>query len=391
MKIKINEVRETPSSMDFSLCIYGHPSERIQEWCNHHKLEMKVSGDFTNIIIPKDIKLSEIFECKTQFRYMDGFSPNTNKKLHVGHLSNLIIASALSSLGISKENIAILGDTVGGNISKEESLRNFHKYCTMFNYNVSEIFLASEMVCDEELLIEGTGEYEGTKVFNTGSELLVGIKSDQSTSYFYQDVALASHLNAPTLYLTGLEQTNHFDNLKKIMPNVNHIGLGLVTVNDAKMSTRNGNVILADEIVNALMENLKDEKLVANVISGQILKYNLQSSKNINMQDLTNPLKSSGLYLSYTMARLTSAGMIPTVNIININSRRLEFSLIKSMESLNPSIFFNQLVALANQINKLYATNIIKDNVENQKMFQPLFDDLILGIDMLGMHRINKV
>lgn len=43
---------------------------------------------------------------------------------------------------------------------------------------------------DKSILSDGEGEYTGTEVFNINNNKIVGIKSDNTTSYFYQDIAL---------------------------------------------------------------------------------------------------------------------------------------------------------------------------------------------------------
>ena len=61
------------------------------------------------------------------------------------------------------------------------------------------------------------------------------------------------------------------------------------------------------------------------------------------------------------------------------------------MTMVKPHLLFEELVELCAQINKLYIDNHIKDNEENQKMFQPLLDDLECGMNILGMFEIDKV
>ena len=146
---------------------------------------------------------------------MDGFSPNLNKNLHIGHFSNLVLAKAFKSLELIEETVAILGNTLPGNITNEIGYENFIKLCIDYNYNVDLLYMASDMKCSDNLLIDGIDKYAGTKVFEIKENKIVGIKNDKTTTYFYQDVALATKLNASTLYLTGNEQLQHFELLKK--------------------------------------------------------------------------------------------------------------------------------------------------------------------------------
>lgn len=392
MKIDINKIKTTPSDFGFNFCVFGDPSDEIKEWCNYWKLNMVQSGKYTNIIIDDNFDISEAFIKPNVYKYVDGFSPNLNKHLHVGHLSNLVIANAFQKLGVGEKFIAIFGDTLDGAVEKEDALSSYYEYCDNFGYNVDDIFYASEMkIKNESLLEDGDGDYIGSKVFDLGDEKIVGIKSSGSTSYFYQDVALAEHLDSETLYLTGFEQDNHFKSLKKIFPSTNHIGLGLVQLDGKKMSSSEGNIIYLKDFINGLMSQFNNDiKLVYNIIAGQILKSVPSSNKSIDSKLITNPKLSLGLYLSYTMAHIKSCGVETQSNDFYY-SKELEFSELKSKTNLTPNLLFLALVNHCKKINKLYETNYIKGNDDNIKLFSDLISDLELGMKKLGMFSIDKV
>lgn len=389
MKIDINKIKTTPEKFGFNFCQFGELTEEVKQWVDFWKFQTEKSGTFTNIIVDGiDFKL--IFNEPNQYDYVDGFSPNLNKHLHIGHLSNLIIANAMQKLGIGKEFIAILGDTLDGEVDKSDALSSYQKYCKDFSYKVDKIFYASDMKVKENILKDGEGDYLGSKVFDLGDEKIVGIKSSGSTSYFYQDVALAQYLNSSTLYLTGFEQDNHFKSLKKLFPSTNHIGLGLVLLNGKKMSSSEGNIILLKDFIDQLLEMFGDIKLVYNILAGQILKSAPGSSKSIDMNLISNPKLSLGLYLSYTMAHIKSCG-VETKKIKNYISKELQFAELKSKANLSPNLLFESLVKHCKLINKLYETHYIKDNKENIELFSTLISDLELGMSKLGMFSIDKV
>jgi len=389
MKIDINKIKITPEKLGFNFCQFGELTEEVKSWVDFWKFKTEKSGPFTNIIVG-DIDFELIFNESVSYDYVDGFSPNLNKHLHVGHLSNLVIANAMQKLGIGKEFIAILGDTLDGEVNKSDALSSYQKYCQEFNYKVDKIFYASDMKLKDDILKEGEGDYLGSKVFDLGDEKIVGIKSSGLTSYFYQDVALAQHLNSSTLYLTGFEQDNHFKSLKKLFPSTNHIGLGLVLLNGKKMSSSEGNIILLKDFINQLLEMFNDIKLVYNILAGQILKSAPGSSKSIDMKLISNPKLSLGLYLSYTMAHIKSCG-VETKKIKNYVSEELQFAELKSKVNLSPNLLFESLVKHCKSINKLYETHYIKNNKENIELFSTLISDLELGMSKLGMFSIDKV
>lgn len=393
MKIDINKIKVVPKliSNGFELCVYGKPDNDVQEWIKNNSFHINSTDKYTNIIIPGGIKLSDIFLDAEQFEWMDGFSPNLNKKLHIGHFSNLVISKSFKSLGVCKKTVSIYGDTLDGEVKIEEAVLSLNNYQKNFQFIADKSFMASEVKYSGNLLVSGTGEYEGTQIFIIGKEKIVGIKSNGQTSYFYQDVSLAELLNAPTLYLTGKEQSNHFEMLKKLFPNTRHIGLGLVKISGLKMSSRMGNVILINEFIDQVKESFNDDlQLIYNVFAGFILKSNPEVDKVINLDIINNSKNSAGLYLSYTMARLNSAGC-ELKPIDYFNSRELDFAYLKAKYNLKPNILFEALVEHCKDINSLYPNHRIKNNIENRKMFELKLSDLIYGCSKLGLFTIKKV
>lgn len=396
MSVDINIFKVIPEKLGkgFGFCVYGNVTPEVIDLATICNFQIEKTEKYTNFFPTEKTDFSKMFFEK-KFKYMDGFSPNLNKHLHIGHFSNLVLAKAYQGLGISEKYISILGDTLTGDVSKEEALTKFYDYCKIFKYKVDKVYFASEMKYDGNLK-EGEGEYEGTKIFEAGDNKVVMIKKDGSTSYFYQDVALATKLNDSTLYLTGYEQTNHFEILNKVFPQVNHIGLGLVKLQTkdgltGKMSTRLGNVIFMDDLLNDLKKEFDgDEALCYNIFAGFVLKANPQSDKVFNMDTMKNPKNSPGLYLSYTMARLKSAGCEMSGQK-EFFKQELQYNYLKSKSTLNPIHLFNSLISLCEEINKLYGSHKIVGNDENKKIFGLLLSDLDFGMMKLGMMQVDKV
>lgn len=392
MKIDIAKVKQIPkeASSSFGVGVYGDLNEELMSWVDAHGFATEKVGPYTNILINKD--LNEVFEkANTEFYYIDGFSPNLNKHLHLGHFANLVLAKSFVAMGVAKKTVAILGDTLTGEVGKEEAFKKYMWYCNTFDYKVNKLYFASEMKDADNLLENGTGEYEGTMIFNVNGNKVVGKKSDGSTTYFYQDVALANKLTSPTLYLTGHEQNQHFANLKVMFPWTHHVGLGLVKAGNVKMSSRVGNVIMADDLLDEVLSKFNgDAKLAYNVIAGHILKAAPTSDKKIDVAALDNPLNSKGLYLSYTLAKMKSAGIV-VAEQSKFNSLKLQFKLLKAQQMLSPNILFDELVEHAKYMSTLYITHKIKDNAENKIMFTGLTSDLAFGLKMLGLFEVDKV
>jgi len=405
MKIYVDQVKLPAAGANtnienpkFVVSVYGDPDYVVSMWIAAHGFETAKSGPYTNINVTKPV--NDVFISSDPFDYLDGFSPNLNKHLHIGHASNLILAKAFQRLGVAKDTIAILGDTLEGEVSKDEALASFFAICEKYEYHVSHrVFYASEMKLEEAgydmpTFVDGEGKYAGTKVFDIDGEKIVGVKSDGSTSYFYQDVALAQQLGllSSVLYMTGSEQNQHFANLKKLFHKSHHIGLGLVKANGEKMASRKGNTIMFDDVTSMLSEQFSDYKLAYNVLAGFILRSAPKSDKNINLDFLANPLNSPGLYLSYTLAKLKSAGAnLYDSSSLDFDDQALQFKELRAKRMLQPNVLFDGLVEHAHMISKMYESNRIQGNEENIKLFSGFAADLSRGMHKLGMFDVERV
>ncbi len=90
------------------------------------------------------------------------------------------------------------------------------------------------------------------------------------------------------------------------------------------------------------------------------------------------------------MARLHSAGCALKHDNI-LYSTELEFAYLKAKINLKPNILFESLVEHCKEINSLYITHIIKDNIDNKNMFQYKLNDLLFACEKLGLFVIDKV
>lgn len=406
MKININKIKPVPKYMpessevitdeEFSVGVYGEPDSEIKAWIEHHDLKTYKAGNYTNIILHEGIDVASLFESGPTFEYMDGFSPNLNKHLHIGHFSNLVLCKAFIGLGICKQTVSIYGDTLKGEVGQKNAIRKLKEYQEQFDFAPDKEFYASKVKYDGDLLIPGSGRNEGAKVFKIGDVEFVGVRSEEKgyeTTYFYQDVAMATKLNAPTLYLTGSEQNNHFSFLKQLFPHIEHIGLGLVKINNIKMSSREGNVIFIEDFITEMNDIfLSDVKLIYNVFAGFILKSNPDADKNINMKSINNPRNSAGLYISYTMARISKAGC-DLKSAEKFKSLALQFAAQKAKVALKPNILFQAIVDECKEINALYLlkTHRIQGSEENKALFNTKISDVVLGCKMLGMFPVDYV
>jgi len=350
------------------ICCFGEHPE-IQGFKKEYK------DGFSNFIFTEKSDFQDFI----LFKYLDGFSPNLNKKLHIGHFSNLVNAKAFKNLNICKKTIAIYGDTLDNTDYDNENYHNF-------GYFPDKIYYASQIkLKDESILLNGINKYEGTKVFKIGKNYQVGVKSNGKTSYFYQDIALIQELNAPTLYLTGFEQNNHFKILNEFSSNVNHIGLGLVTLQGSKMSSREGNVIFMNDFIKEINQEFNNLDLTYNIASSFILKTNPKTKKNIDLSIIKDYNQNLGLYISYSMARLSN---LPIKFENKSISSDIKFMYLKSKYSLNPSILFNYLLKICQNFNSDYSKLKSQDNIN---IYSQYFSNIRFCQEKLGLYWINNI
>lgn len=355
------------------ICTYGEVEYELEGFTKEYE------NGYTNFLFTEQTVLNDFIP----FRYLDGFSPNLNKHLHLGHFSNLVIAKTFQKLGIAHETIAIYGDALEGNDYKNKHYMNFD-YDIHIEYFASTISYYS----NTHKLKKGDGDYENTMIINFDGNKYVMIKSDKKTTYLYQDLALIETLNAKTLYLTGEEQKHHFEILRKYSDNVNHLPLGLVTINGEKMSSRVGNVFYMSDVIEMFraLLNVYDLKLVYNCFAGYILNTNPSKSKTINTELLTNLKSNYGLYISYTTARLYN--MTTKLNDELLVTLSTRFIYLKSKHLLNPSLLFKWLISLCEQVNSNYKTLNSKDGFN---FYSQLYSDILFCINKLGLYVIEKV
>ncbi|MBT3297787.1 arginine--tRNA ligase [archaeon] len=192
-------------------------------------------------------------------------------------------------------------------------------------------------------------------------------KSNGSTTYHTRDFAAALYrLNhykpCKLIYVVGSEQKLHFKQLFKVLHLAGkdenkfvHVDFGLFKFPEGKMSTRKGNVIfledvlnksikLAEDIIQKKNPNLKNKTKIAKMVGvGAVIFSDLSNerTRNINF-DWDRMLSFEGEtapYLQYTHARscsiLRKAKKEHKINLTEKLVKDINFNLYESDEELN--------------------------------------------------------
>lgn len=237
------------------------------------------------------------------------------------------------------------------------------------------------------------------------------IKSNGSSAYITRDIATAivrkkEYNFDENLYVVATQQNLHFKQLWKILElmgydlykGCKHIPFGMVSLKDQTLSTRKGQVVFLEDVLNKaidktreIMENREDTvdniDEVSRIVGIGAVKFQELYNNRIkdyvfDWNEVLNFDGETGPYVQYTYARaksvLRKAGIeeIKPLDIKKITSDE-EFILVKKLaefedvvvrakEKYEPSLITRHLTEIAKSFNKFY--NSSKIMVEDEKL-----------------------
>ena len=336
---------------------------------------------------------------------------------------------------------------------KDVSMVEFEKIYDILNvkfdsYN-GEAFYSDKI--DEVIqILEEKGvlvESEGAKIVDLTD---VGIKTpcivqkaNGSSIYATRDLAAIMY-RAKTydfdkcLYVVAYEQNLHFKQIfavakylvdEKYVKGLEHVSYGMVALPSGKMSTRLGNVVKIEDLINGTIEkaeeiiseknpDLEEKEEVAKKVGIGAIVYNTLSTANIKDQifDWNTALNfqgETGPYIQYTYVRtqsvLSKVEEMPKFEDIKIEKLQDEYSInvlktIYNFEDIltqvtnkeEPSILARYLIDLAKAFSNFYNENkIIGEEKELQDariyLTSAVGKVLKIGGYLLGMEMPNKM
>lgn len=264
---------------------------------------------------------------------------------------------------------------------------------------------------------------------------LVIQKSDGSTLYSTRDIAtvkqrIAKYSPSKIIYVVDVAQSLHFKqffDVSKRFPwykdstELIHLSFGRMRFPDKKMSTRKGNVLVLDEVldesIKRSLEIIKDKnpelpnqeeaahKIGVGAVKYSILSQSPESNVEFTWDKVLSFTGNSGPYLQYSYARTKSIlrkfnGEI-TTNQENVKISQIERDLLNKLfqfrescqsakEKLKPSILATYLYELAQIYNTFYnSTPILKEEDLDTKMFrlailEQFSETIKKGLQLLG-------
>lgn len=266
-------------------------------------------------------------------------------------------------------------------------------------------------------------------------------KSDGATIYATRDLAAAVYRKDTydfdkSIYVVGLEQSLHFKQVfttlklmgKEWADYCKHVGFGLVRFADRKLSTRKGEVIFLEELLNESIEkttavikeknpDLANKEEVAKKVGiGAViftyLKNNRERDIVFNWEEMLSFDGETGPYVQYSYARgksiLRKAGNIEgSINYKKLSSKE-EFELAKTLSSFNeailysidklePSIVTRYVIDVAKGFNKFYNAHSIvnaedeETKVARIKLVEATCQVIKNGLNLLGIDVVEEM
>lgn len=280
------------------------------------------------------------------------------------------------------------------------------------NDNVGKVFEVGE---------EGAIIYDGEKV---GLHKRVFINKNGLPTYEAKDLGNMEEKKRrlgdfdKSIVITANEQSDYFKVLYSAINDLgicdrekmSHIGHGMMRFADGKMSSRKGNIIAGDELIedikNILKEKFdssriesvteKEETLESVAIASlkySILKQALGKDVVFDMQKAISVEGDSGPYLQYTYARMNSVAKEGDNKLeINESNTALVLELVKYADVLQevvnetaPQKLATYLVSLARDANSWYASNKIAGDSNNEAIAYKIKTTLKNGLHILGI------
>lgn len=290
-------------------------------------------------------------------------------------------------------------------------------------------------------------ESEGAKIVNLEDQGIetpaIVKKSDGSSIYASRDLAAIMYRAKKydydkCLYVVGYEQNLYFKQVfavakylvdEKYYRGLIHVSYGLVQLPTGKMSTRLGNVVKIEDLINETIEKAKeiivsknpelnDKDEVAKKVGLAAIIFNTLSTVTNKDQifDWNTALNfqgETGPYIQYTYVRtqsvLEKVGDIPKYNEFDTNALTDSYSqnilkliykfedILKQVADKNePSILSRYLIDLSKAYSSFYNENkiIVEDeNVKKARVFITYATGKVLklGSSLLGIEMPNKM
>ena len=336
---------------------------------------------------------------------------------------------------------------------KELSLKEFNKIYELLDIKFDslngEAFYADKMqeVIDILEKTEKLVESEGAKIIDLSDKNMspcMICKSNGSSIYATRDLAAILYRTREydfdkCLYVVAYEQNLHFKQIfevskllgidQKYIDGLEHVSYGMVHLKSGKMSTREGNVIKVEDLLNESIEragkileeknpNIQDKEEIAKKVGIGAVIFNDLSASRIkdeifDWDNILNFQGETGPYIQYIYVRtksvLENANYEIDESSVNINDLLDEeaIAVIKNIyefeeilknvtEKNEPYILSKYLIELSKNYSTFYNNHkiLVEDRIlANSRLYLTYIVNIVLknGASILGMKMPNRM
>ncbi len=333
---------------------------------------------------------------------------------------------------------------------KDISLREFERVYGLLDikfddyngesYNSQYIPESIELLKEKNLLVES----DGAQIIDLSPYDLtpaIIIKSNGSSSYITRDIGTAINRKRKydfkeNLYVVATQQNLHYQQLRKILELMGyewwddnkHIAFGMVSLKDQTMSTRKGQVVFLEDVLNKAIDKTKsimqergadieDINETAKIVGIGAVKFQELYNNRIkdyvfDWDEVLNFDGETGPYVQYTYARAKSvlrkagADSFDSIKFTNLKTDE-EFALVKTLaefgnvvtkarEKYEPSLVSRHMTEVAKAFNKFYnSSQIMTDDeeIKNERLALTYTTSLVIksGLGLLGIKTVEKM
>ncbi|HYE22556.1 MAG TPA: arginine--tRNA ligase, partial [Verrucomicrobiae bacterium] len=267
----------------------------------------------------------------------------------------------------------------------------------------------------------------------------VVVKSDKGTTYLLRDLATFIYRKSlgfeKQLYVVDTRQTHAFRQLfaiLKLMGEMSegegeHIDYGFIGFKGSALSTRKGNMVLAEDVLAQAKEKVAkiiEEKnpdlankyeVINSVAKGAIkyydLSHNRKSDYDFDWDEALDFNGNSGPYLQYVYARLSSilkkensysepnrsVEVTETERRIMVELTKLDDMVESVVKEYQPNVMTSYLYNFAGLVNKFYHESpVLKETDQDKKnmrlaLISATKNVLAKGLDLLGIKALEEM
>lgn len=333
---------------------------------------------------------------------------------------------------------------------KDISLREFERVYGLLDikfddyngesYNSQYIPESIEILKEKNLLVESDGaQIVDLSLYDLTPAII--IKSNGSSSYITRDIGTAINRKRKydfeeNLYVVATQQNLHYQQLRKILELMGyewwdqnkHIAFGMVSLKDQTMSTRKGQVVFLEDVLNkaidktkSIMEergaDIEDIDETAKIVGIGAVKFQELYNNRIkdyvfDWDEVLNFDGETGPYVQYTYARAKSvlrkaeSNSFNSMEFDNLETDE-EFVLVKTLaefgnvvakarEKYEPSLVSRHMTEVAKAFNKFYnSSQIMTDNeeIKNERLALTYATSIVIksGLALLGIKTVEKM